>query len=81
MSSVRRSTITVIQWKDASYVDHDDGNNDGLFELVSAGILVKETEEYITIALDDFEDDSNRHLISIPQAWIVNRQDRVVRWK
>ena len=70
-----------MQWVDACYVDHDDGNNDGLIELLSAGVLVKETEEYVTIALDDFEDGCNRHLLTIPQAWIVSRQDRVVRWK
>lgn len=69
------SKIVWVHWKDACF--QNDGNVsiddvDGPAPLLSCGVFVKETDEYIAIALDkDLEESNFRHVMTIPKVNII----------
>lgn len=70
--------LIAVTWKDACSHDpwtHVDEISSELSIIFTVGMLVKETDETITIALNhDVSSDSFSCFIHIPQAWIVKRE-------
>ncbi len=75
-----------IKWKDASY-EHGDVTKDELqpgTELQTAGILVGENDEYVTLALDHYGGNDKfqplyRHVVHIPKVNILKQRRFEVR--
>jgi hypothetical protein len=83
MSSAHRRpgrTVVFVRWLDASF-QRGECTDDELVpvvELESAGLLVRETDETISIALDRYEDDGLwRYIEHIPKCLV--REVRRVR--
>ena len=73
-----KSKYVKIHWRDAVSVDEWTSAADIVSEsalIETLGILINETEEIITVALNhDQSNDSYSCFINIPKGWIVQRK-------
>lgn len=70
MPKKTRPTVVYVEWFDASYQRGECEESDLVcrVELRSAGILIREDDESISLALDSYEGDKTwRHIEHIPK--------------
>ncbi len=60
--------IAMVHWRDASYISEAANPKEyGPIRCTSVGILVVDDPEFVTVALEGFEDGDYRRQLSIPR--------------
>ena len=84
---MKKPKLIYIEWSDAianavwrSEEEAEEWANDAKWHIKSVGWLIKETDEYIALALSEKEEDDYSvkqyaNLQKIPKTWIKNRID------
>ena len=73
-----KTALVTVLWEDASYSEYD---HTGIIETILTGILVREDDDQIFIAMEIFADGKYRHVIAIPKSLIRKRRDTSVNWR
>ena len=73
-----KTTLITVLWEDASYSEYD---HSGTMETILSGLLVREDDGQVWIAMEIFGDGKYRHVIAIPKSIIRKRRDSSVSWK
>jgi len=80
------TVVCWVKWRDACYNggEYTEQEMGGLAQCESAGILVRENPEYISLALDYFPDDGQhikswRRIMNIPKVNIIKERRFEVR--
>lgn len=76
MKPLERYPLAIVRWVDSAYTRGESATGDlpteGL-EMISAGFLVRETPDAITLALDrHLHDDAWRFVLTIPRVSVRN---------
>lgn len=74
-------TLTYVRWLDASYQRGECCEHELCEEvyLHTAGILVRETDRVVSVAMDRYDAEGTwRHIQHIPKGMIVGRKDVVL---
>ena len=66
--------VTIVHWLDASYTDQG-GPSTGLLGCCSCGIIIEEDDQVLVLALMVFDNDDEKHCLSIPKCQIIKRRD------
>lgn len=77
MEKVESVTLAYVRWFDCSYQQGEHRTNELVtrVDLHSGGLLVREDDESISIALDRYDDDDTwRHIQHIPKVNVISIQ-------
>jgi hypothetical protein len=67
--------IEAVRWIDAHFTDDTDNPRSGEpIEVLSAGLLVKDTKAAVVLALEWYEDGSYRDILAIPKGMVKSRK-------
>lgn len=70
-ASVKKTRLVQVTWVDACYMDDMVGAGDLIpMTGVAVGHLVEDTPEYVTVALEWFNDDTYRRALCVPRPLI-----------
>ncbi len=66
--------VTVVHWLDASFTTYGDRHT-GLLGCVACGIVIEEDDQVLILAGMVFDNDDEKHCLSIPKSLIRKRRD------